>query len=487
MTTTAIDLVSLLEQNTGFRATGSANNRLNGTEYWGMCPFCGTGDDRLHVFPYAPKPHWWCRVCGKTGDHIDILTSFRGMSYLEACTELGVSPGESIQHETSLFYDEDPPPKKWQEMGRALIDRAENYLWTKGHHALSYLLKRGFTEETIKNARLGYIPLMPDGKWFTRSFVDWGLTDEMLSEKQRAKGNVKVPPGILIPWEGDDILWKLAVKRFEAKEGEMRYGQIIGSKESLYNSDSLQHGKPAVLVEGEFDAISIIQTCGDLVAAIGTGSTAKARIPLWIARLASLASFTLLGFDNDENGAGDNAASFWLDTLPDAMRWTPFAHDVNDMLQQNISIREWVEMGINLATMPNTSTVAVKDEIPTSVQQDGLSSLHEGIDGITIEDEQEPLICCVCGLDLNNVEINAYIDPEDINKAYCESDWKLWELSHYQSQEEFALYVATIAADLCDCTVTIPSQNYSHEQRVAQLEQEEKERERAKWAAMRRK
>jgi hypothetical protein len=75
----------------------------------------------------------------------------------------------------------------------------------------------------------------------------------------------------------------------------------------------------------------------------------------------------------------------------------------------------------------------------TSTQQDALSSSHEEIDGI--DNQQEPLICCVCGKNLNNVEVNAYIDPEDINKAYCENDWKLWELSHYQNVEEFAQYV----------------------------------------------
>jgi hypothetical protein len=399
------------------------------------------------------------------------------MSYVDACAELGIETGSTISHESTLFYDEAPPSAKWQEMANLVIKSAENYLWNKAPAALEYLMKRGFTEETIRRARLGYVPLMSDGKWYQRSFSDWGLTDDMLSEKQKAKGNVKIPPGILIPWICDQQTWKLAIKRFEAKDGEMSYGQTVGSRDAMYNADSLARGKHALLVEGEFDVLSAQQTCGDIISPIGTGSTAKARIPLWIARMSSLADVVLLGFDNDENGAGDTAASFWLDTLPNAMRWTPWSHDCNQMLQEKIDIRQWVEMGINLATMPNTLPTTTDT---TSTQQDALSPSDEEIDGI--DNQQEPLICCVCGMDLNNVEINAYIDPEDIEKAYCENDWNLWELSHYQNVEEFAQYVGALGVSVMgDCTVTIIPPDYTHEQRVAQLLQEEKNAERAKW------
>src|SRR5258708_2928887 len=153
----------------------------------------------------------------------------------------------------------------------------------------------------------------------------------------------------------------------------MAYGQITGSRDSLFNADSLARGKSALLCEGEFDVLSITQTAGDIISPIGTGSTAKARIPLWIARLSSLADFVLLGFDIDENIAGGNARKAWHETLSNSMPWPPFSHDCNQMLQEKIDIRQWVEMGINLATMPVASPVSNEQ---SEVQQDASSSLQ---------------------------------------------------------------------------------------------------------------
>ncbi len=392
-----IDLHDLIEQKSPVRLTKVASSH-NG-EWAGNCPWC-SGTDRFRVWPFSTRSHYWCRGCNKTGDAIQFLRDYCDMSFISACQELGIEPGDTISHEAPMFFDEDAPCAKWQEMANLVVKSAENYLWSnKAPHALEYLMKRGLNEETIRRARLGYVPLMPDGTWYQRSFADWGLTDEMLSEKQKTKGGVKIPPGILIPWYADQQIWKLAIKRFEAKDGEMSYGQIVGSKDALYNADSLARGKPSLLVEGEFDVLSAEQEARDLVATIGTGSTAKARIPLWIARMASTASFVLVSFDNDENSAGDNAAAFWLETLPKSMRWLPYAHDINDMLKEGKSIRQWVQLGLSLAM----------EEKPTEQPLQGIQ-------------QEEPFICSKCGLDLNNPDIDAHIDPQGV--SYCEACWK---------------------------------------------------------------
>jgi hypothetical protein len=75
-------------------------------------------------------------------------------------------------------------------------------------------------------------------------------------------------------------------------------------------------------------------------------------LPLWIARIFSHASTVLVGFDNDENHAGDDGANYWLETFSAAMRLAPLSHDANQMLQDKKPIRLWVEMGLNVATMP---------------------------------------------------------------------------------------------------------------------------------------
>src|SRR5579859_7860699 len=276
-------------------------------------------------------------------------------------------------------------------MGLHLVSMAEKYLWEKAPHAVCYLLKRGFTEETIRRAKLGYIPLGKDGKWFTRSFADWGLTDDMLTEKQKEKGCVKVPPGILIPWFADNHLWKLAIKRFEASDKEMKYGQVIGSKDALYNADSLARGKPVILCEGEFDVLSVVQEAGDLAAVIGTGSAQKGRLPLWIARIASLATIKLLSFDLDE--AGTDACQYWHETFSDTMVWLPFSHDINDMLKEKKDIRSWVQTGLEIATYK-----------PAQPERRGVAF-------DTLSEE-----CCICGKEVDHYSLD-YV-------AYCEEHWQ---------------------------------------------------------------
>jgi DNA primase len=390
-TQTIVDLVSLIEQHAPTRLQKMATS--HGGEYAGMCPWC-QGTDRFRVWPFSERPHYWCRGCGKAGDHIAFLMEWCNMSFVNACQELGIEPGETISHAAPMFFDDDPPPKKWQEMAELVVLSAEKYLWNKAPHALEYLRKRGFSDETIQQARLGYVPLTKDGTWYQKPFDAWGLTDEMLSEKQRQKGCVKVPPGILIPWYADNNIWKLAIKRFEASEKEMKYGQVIGSKDALYGSDRLQRNKPVVLVEGEFDALSIVQSARDLVAPIATGSTEKARRPLWIAKLASFAKCTLVSFDNDV--AGDTASKDWLETLPNSMRWIPFSHDCNDMLKEGKSIRKWLEMGLNLTEKPSA-----KEEQP--------------LQGSAENEDTLSLVCSQCGDPVD------YYDEK--GTAFCEQHW----------------------------------------------------------------
>jgi hypothetical protein len=108
-----------------------------------------------------------------------------------------------------------------------------------------------------------------------------------------------------------------------------------------------------ILVEGEIDALTIAQACGQEIAAVATGSTAGGRRNEWVARLA-LAPIVLVAFDADladqsgNPGAGDRAAAWWLNTLPNALRWRPLAHDVNSLPDLDV-VRCWVQHGLTWA------------------------------------------------------------------------------------------------------------------------------------------
>jgi hypothetical protein len=369
-----IDFVNVVEQKACINLVRRSNHKDFGDEFWGPCPFCKGGENRFHVWPQGSRPHYWCRVCLREGSPAQFLMEYCNMSFGEALEELGL-PDSDEEHEyvpptlNEQLARGAPPSKKWQESAHLIIERATSYLWhpksPEGQQALAYLRRRGLTDETIKRAKLGYVPLGKDGRWYVGDFEKWGINPDELREDQRAKGGVRIPDGILIPWTEGSTIWKLCLKR----PGQiMSYGQVMGSSDGgLYGIDSVTADMPCMMVESEICALSVQQEAGDICNAVATGSTPKGRN----SRLASdlvAASCILQSFDVDE--AGDEAAEYWIGRFKDkAMRWRPWADewseqlrfkDPNEMLQNQdefkafagYTLRGWVEQGIQIAQLP---------------------------------------------------------------------------------------------------------------------------------------
>lgn len=295
------------------------------------------------------------------------------MEFGEALKELGLPDSDEEHIYESPTLNEQlargaPPSKEWQAGAAVLIERAVAYLWhpksVEGQQALAYLHGRGLTDDTIKKARIGYVPLGKDGKWYIGNFEQWGIDPGQLREDQRAKGGVRVPDGILIPWMEGRTIWKLCIKR----PGElMSYGQVMGSSDgSLYNIDSVTADMPAMMVESELCALSVQQEAGDIINCIATGSTPKGRNSSAASDLVA-ASCVLQSFDADE--AGDEASEYWIRRFkPKCIRWRPWKDDEtgrfkdpNEILQRTeefrlftgYSLRGWVQAGVELAELPS--------------------------------------------------------------------------------------------------------------------------------------
>lgn len=353
--TSMVDLVSLIEMRTPIRFGKAAGNGTKRTVK-GPCPFCKQGTDRFAIFIADMPQHYYCGIhgngCGAHGDAITFLQEWEGLSFHAACEELGVEPGSQYDHTAPVRVDRptDAPAKAWQDQASCLIDRAQECLWSPriGSDALAYLRGRGFADDTIMGAKLGYLPPLDakTGRWAFNSFEMWGLK----AEDYRDSDRVWLPSGILIPWlsSDGDIVWKLNIRRLDPnlKPGEKRYLQILGSKPSLYNVSAIRPDRPIILTEGELDAITGIQACGnDRVVFVATGSTSGGRDALWIAHI-NKAPYVLIAFDYDKNDAGDKGALFWQTALHHSFRWLPFAHDLNDAHRQGLDIQTWAALGI---------------------------------------------------------------------------------------------------------------------------------------------
>ena len=128
----------------------------------------------------------------------------------------------------------------------------------------------------------------------------------------------------------------------------LRWETEAEARRSGVNTDALSASRPAMLVEGELDALTMRQEAGDLMAAVATGATGGARRMHWIARLA-LCSAVLVAYDADT--PGDTAAAFWLERLENARRWRPYWGDANAMAQAGADVRAWVAAGVGQSAL----------------------------------------------------------------------------------------------------------------------------------------
>jgi hypothetical protein len=226
-----------------------------------------------------------------------------------------------------------PPGPDWQAAARAFVGSCQAALWSEaGGRALAWLRGRGLADETIRAAGLGYNPAPRDpARW---AWSTWG-------EKR-----VKLYRGIVIPWEVAGDLWRVNVRR---PAGDPKYYSPAGWANGLYNAGELTRDRPALLVEGELDALTVGQVAGDLITPVALGSTSGARRPRWIVPLAAC-PLVLVALDADlDPNKGARAAAWWVDVLPNAKRWRPWWGDANAMHQEGADLRAWISAGLPVA------------------------------------------------------------------------------------------------------------------------------------------
>ena len=354
MDTSSVDLLDLIGRDVTLRKHAAKD----GGEYIGACPFCGDGgkgrnSDRFHVWPKAQMPRYWCRVCEKGGDAIQYVRERHKLTYAEALDRLDLAGGNgnsaavSTGQAPAILPRHDPaapPSDGWQARAVTFCMTAEDTLWTPaGARALAWLRgARSLSDATIRAASLGYNPA--DGY---EERAAWNLPPE--HDDQGRPKRVWLPRGVVIPWVAAGHLWRVNIRR---PVGDPKYIGPAGFGPGLYRADTLTPDRPAVIVEGEFDALAIWQDAGELVIPVATGSTGGARRARWLGALA-LCPAVLVAFDDDQPDpqtglrAGDSAAKYWLDVLGNARRWRAYyAKDPSGLATAGGDLRAWVAAGL---------------------------------------------------------------------------------------------------------------------------------------------
>jgi len=336
-----------------------------GGEYHSACPGCGDGgkgrdSDRFHVWPQENhgEGSYWCRQCGKAGDGIQFLRDFEGCSFQEACRRLDKPLPERQPYRTPAprhtaaappaWVPPDPnqpPSRPWRDKAGAMVAWAhENLMRTKppaipgAQEARQWLNARGINEFGIAHFKLGWNP-GKDGKDLFRHRNTWGL-EPVLKDNGREK-RLWIPRGLVIPCMFHKEVLRIRIRR---EKDDPRYYVIPGSDMRCLVTHPPKPERAFVVIESELDAILIDNEASDMAGTVALGnSSRKPDRSTWA--LLKAAAVVLLALDYDT--AGEKAAEWWRDQLPQARVWpVPKGKDPGEAYQQGVDIRKWVRAGL---------------------------------------------------------------------------------------------------------------------------------------------
>ena len=346
-----VDVLALASRHTTLKRVAATG----GGEFAGPCPLCG-GRDRFHVQPETNR--WFCRFC--TGspeqdgwkDVIELHMRLSGEPFQQAVQSLNqgaaiTTPQRPVQARQET-KSANPPGEKWQQRGQAVIERAMEHLWGKAGaremkfqeknpvsgeirfrclSPLDWLLARGLEPDTLKAARIGYIPQ----KWEDNP-ASWGLEGGLMA----------IAHGILIPAQVNGALWSLKIRR---PVGEPKFTQVRGGKPALYLAETLLSApEAACIVEGEFDALLLRQCLRHAansrwrnlgVITLGSNSNDPA-LEHWARYLYPVKSFLLL---YDQDGKSQRAIRFWesLSARTRQVSWSNLRPHDKDLTDYHLS------------------------------------------------------------------------------------------------------------------------------------------------------
>lgn len=297
------------------RITGNTLRR-HSDSWEGPCPKCD-GDNRFWISDKTPD-HGYCRNCNRPYKAIDIVTAqYPELSFYEACNKLaellGVSdssaviktyssvPNRPVQPVMKLTTPE-TPSYEWQSAVLKEVITARNFLWSAdGCEALQYLRARGFTDKTIRDYWIGYNPnyhvldIQHNGepvKALTGYYIPTFLKLHDSDTKDTVLMRVKVRTPDAVRKANPDIPKYLFISGGKSKS--LFCAQYARPRTGKYHPN-------IIYVEGEFDAMTINQTAGDICKAVTFGSHGYIGNAETWQSWYRIPEHTVICFDNDSD------------------------------------------------------------------------------------------------------------------------------------------------------------------------------------------
>jgi len=166
-----------------------------GGRFWGRCPFHGGGQEKTPSFKVDPDLKMYhCFGCGKGGSIINFVMEMDKLTYPEAIKSLARKIGIEIVYEEgsySKIENDSSLKEELFELYRRTTNTFMHFLHEKeaGKEALSYILKRGFSQEIISLFKLGFSPVDRD---FLHNFLrQKGYSNDFLEKSGLFSSNYK--------------------------------------------------------------------------------------------------------------------------------------------------------------------------------------------------------------------------------------------------------------------------------------------------------
>jgi DNA primase len=309
----AVDIVAVIGQYVQLKKAGR--------NWKGLCPFHGEKTPSFNV--NADRGFFICFGCQKKGDVFTFVMELEGKSFVETAEQLAERYNIAV-----------PKIEESPELRRARGERAAmlelNKVATafyremladpvRGEPGRAYLTKRGVTTETSDKFLLGYAPsewgLLADHLKEKRCDLELAVRIGLVAHRPRANGfydrnRDRLVCPVIVP--GGDVVGfssRIVGTAPPAADGS-EPPKYINSPESLvYKKSKLLFGlaqareamatnKRAVLVEGNFDVITLHQAgFTEVVAPLGTALT-----PEQVTVLKRLGERVVLLYDGDRAG-----------------------------------------------------------------------------------------------------------------------------------------------------------------------------------------
>ena len=307
------DIVAVIGQHVQLRKAGR--------NWKGLCPFHGEKTPSFNVHP--DKGFFYCFGCQKKGDVFNFVMEIEGKSFVEAAEQLGARFGVAVPK-----IDESPELRRARGEKIAMLDinkHATTFFREvladpkRGEPGRAYLAKRGVGAEITEKFQLGYAPsdwhALTDYLKAQRCDMELATKLGLVSRQPRAGGYYDryrdrlVCPVIDTGKEVRGFSARVIGKPPPSADGS-EPPKYINSPESvvykksdllfgLYQAlPSIQKNGRAVLVEGNFDVISLHQAgFTDVVAPLGTALTKEQ-----VLKLKRLSERIVLLYDGDKAG-----------------------------------------------------------------------------------------------------------------------------------------------------------------------------------------